>query len=204
MNSTYLLTLTAFGVFALFGVLSWVLSYKHPQITGDPAMQRRVRRWAIIFPLMGVVFGYGAFTINNKNRVQTLHEVMVEGTLDMQPGAPAAARHVSFTVEHPGVEHDLMISPTSTFWHHPKSAVDVSFSLHGPGGQLLIPESTVRFAVRGRSRSRPDWEARHYDFTPSVAGQHTVLLTPLTNGIPGIHVRIADPLKRDGERMPGY
>lgn len=204
MTNSHWLGLIAFGVFALFGVLAWVLSYKHPQITGDPAMQRKTRRWAVLFPLIGVVFGYGGFKIDHGVRVVTLHEVMVEGTLEVKPGEPAPVRRVEFHVEHPGVEHDLLISPTSTLSHPARGDVDVSFSLEGPGGESLVPQKTERFTVTGGSRRRRDWDSTTVGFTPSVGGPHAVEVTPLTTGIAGIHVRISDPLKRDGKRMPGY
>lgn len=33
---------------------------------------------------------------------------------------------------------------------------------------------------------------------------YTLRITPITSGIPLIHVRIEDPLKRDGQRVRGY
>lgn len=204
MNSSDLIAFVAFGTLALFGILAWTLSYTHPAITGNPVMVRRTRRVALLLPVLGVMMGYGAFAINNRVTVATLYEVMAEGSVGLAPGTPAPVRSFRFDVEHPGVEHDLLVAPVSETLHTPKSAVDVSISLHGPTGEPIVPERTERFTVIGRSRSKPDWEGKNFHFTPRAAGSHTLRIIPMTVGIPGIHVRVADPSKRDGKRMAGY
>lgn len=204
MTSSHLIGFVAFGVLALFGLLAWVLSYKHPAITGDPKMLRKTRRAAIIFPLLGVVLGYVAFHMNNRMAVTTLYEVMVEGSVGMTPGAPAPVRSHLFNVEHPGVKHELLVAPVSKMFQAPTSGIEVSFSLAGPTGEALIPERTEAFAVERRSRRKTEWEGKTFDFTPVAAGSHTLEVVPLTIGIPGIHVRVEDPLKRDGQRAAGY
>jgi hypothetical protein len=204
MTSSHLIAFVAFGTSALFGILAWVLSYKHPAIAGDPVMLRRTRRVALLLPVLGVVMGYGGFAISNRVAVVTLYEVMVEGSVGVAPGTPAPVRSFLFNVEHPGVEHDLLVAPVSKTFQTPTFAVDVSFSLHGPTGEPLVPQRTERFTVISRSRSRPDWEGKTFHFTPVAAGSHTLRMIPITADIPGIHVRVADPLKRDGKRMAGY
>jgi hypothetical protein len=185
MTNSHLLGFVTFGTFALMALLAWVVSVRHPDIRRKPAERRRVRFTALWLLLGGAAFGWFAFSVDNQMRVTTLHEVMVEGSAGIAPGVPAPVRTVSFTVEHPGVAHELFLSPASE--------------------KSLIPERTERFGVRAATRNRrADWDGKAFSFTPTVAGPHTIRVTVLTVDIPRIQVRIADPEKRDGKRMPGY
>jgi hypothetical protein len=178
-----------FGSCALFGILAWVLGHK---------------RAALLLPVLGVVMGYGAFVVDHRVAVVTLYEVMVEGSLGLAPGTPAPVRSFIFNVEHPAVEHDLLVAPVSKTFEPPKFSVEVSFSLHGPAGEPVVAERTERFRVVSRPKSKTDWEGKTFHFTPLAAGLHTLRVMPLTTDIPHIHVRVADPLKRDGKRAAGY
>jgi hypothetical protein len=205
MTNSHLLGFVTFGTFALMALLAWVVSVRHPDIRRKPAERRRVRFTALWLLLGGAAFGWFAFSVDNQMRVTTLHEVMVEGSAGIAPGVPAPVRTVSFTVEHPGVAHELFLSPASDFSHPPQADVELAFSLHGPDEKSLIPERTERFGVRAATRNRrADWDGKAFSFTPTVAGPHTIRVTVLTVDIPRIQVRIADPEKRDGKRMPGY
>lgn len=205
MTNSHLLGLVTFAAFALFALLAWAVSNKHPDVRRDLSLQRRTRQTALFLVVLGAAFGYFAFFIDYGMRVTTLREVMVEGSVQASPGTPPPARTVTFAVEHPGVEHELFLSPTAELFQPPESDVDVSFSLHGPDGEALLPERTERFAVRTVSwGERADWDGKTFPFTPAVTGQHMLRVKPLTTGIPRIQVRIEDPANRDGERMPGY
>lgn len=205
MTNSHLLGFITFGTAALFSLLAWVLSNKHPGIAHNRALRLRTRRTALWVLVGGAVFGYVAFLIDNDNRITTLHEVMIEGSAGTTAGSPAPLRTITFTVEHPGVEHKLLLHPTADLFQKPDFDVDISFAMRGPQREILLPESSERFAVdEGSSRNRTDWEGKTFSFKPSVAGVHTLWLRPLTVGVPRIHVRIEDPQKRNGERMPGY
>ena len=204
MTTSHLLGFLMFGMLTLGGILSWVVSFKHPAVTGNPKMRRKARRTAVVLPVLGAVLGYGAFKIDNRVAVTTLYEVMAEGSVGMEPGTPAPVRNLLFNVEHPGVKHDLLVAPVSKQSHSPTSAVEVSFSLHGPTGEALVPERTERFDLERRARRKTDWEGKTVYFTPIAAGSHIIRVSPITIGIPGIHLRVEDPLKRDGKRMAGY
>lgn len=205
MTNSHLLGFILFGVCALFAVLTWYVSNNHAEIRRNPAQRRRTQITALCFLLFGAGFGYLAFSIDNQMRIVTLHEVMVEGNSGLSAGAPAPTRTIDFTVEHPGTEHELFISPTSDLTHLPQSDAEVRLSLEGPSGQILVSERTEIFGMRMMTRNqRADWNGKSFPFTPTVAGPHTVRVTPLTAGIPRIQVRVEDPLKRDGKRMPGY
>ena len=64
----------------------------------------------------------------------------------------------------------------------------------------LLSEELI-FAPRYREAT---WRAAYHSFTPVAPGPHTLTLRLLTPDIPAVHVRIADPLKTDGQRIPGY
>ena len=204
MTTSPLLGFLTFGTLALFGWLAWALSYKHPALTGNPVMVRRARRAGVLLPMLGVVMGYGAFALDDRVAAATLFEVMAEGSVGLAPGTPAPARRFDFNVAHPGVEHDLLVAPVSKMFETPTSAVDISISLEGAAGERLIPERIERFSIVGGSRRKTDWEGKTFRFTPRGAGPHTVRVIPMTVGIPGIHIRVGDPLKQDGQRIPGY
>lgn len=205
MTSSHWIALVAFGTCAGFGLLSLWVSFKHPEVVGDPVMVRKARLGALLFPLFGLAFGYGAYAINNSVATTTLYEVTAEGSEGVELGAAAPVRNLQFEVEHPGAEHNLMISPRSKMFRSPSSAVEIAFSLHGPAGEVLIPERTEGFGVvGGGQRRKRDWEAKHFRFTPRAAGAHTLQLIPITIGIPTVHIHIEDPLKRDGKRAAGY
>ena len=206
MTNSHLLGLVTFGGLALFAALAWVVADRHPEVARDPAMRRKTRIAAVGLLVLGVLFGGLAYSVDNNMRVTTLHEEMVEGSASASTAdGSAPERVVAFSVEHPGVAHDLFLSPTADSSQTPDADAEVAFSLHGPGGEALLPERSVRFAVRPETRnSRADWDGRSYPFTPTAAGPHEVRVRTLTPGVPRVQVRIADPLKRDGERMPGY
>jgi len=197
MNNSHLLGLLTFGAFALFALLTWTVAARHPEVTRDPALRRRTRVTAVCLLLGGAVFALYAFLVDSGLRATTLHEEMVDGG--------AGERTVPFSVEHPGVAHELFLSPTSDPLRPPAEDAQVVFSLRGPAGEVVLPEQTGRFGVRAGTRGqRADWQGRTYPFTPSAAGPHEVRVRTLTAGVPRVHVRVVDPLKRDGQRMPGY
>lgn len=205
MTNSHLIGLVTFGASALFALVAWVVSNKHPDVRNNPSMRRRTRRAALFLLVFGGAFGYFAFYLDNGLRVTTLHEAMLAGTVGAAAGSPAPERTITFTVEHPGVRHELSLDPISDVFQTPESDVDISFSLHGPSGKAILPARTERFAVREASRGeRANWYGETFSFIPSDAGLHTLQVKPLTTGIPRIHMRIEDPMKRDGERMSGY
>jgi hypothetical protein len=205
MTSSHVLGLIMFGIFAVVGVLGWLVSYIHPSITGDPRMVRKTRRTAMLLVLLGVVVGYAAFKLDNREAVTTLYEVLAEGSEGATPGAAAPVRSLRFDVEHPGVKHGLLVEPVPKGSETPTSAVNISFSLHGPTGEALVPERTEHFdVIRSQRKTKIHWEGKTVYFTPSAAGPHIIRVIPLTKGIPSIHVRVKDSSKRDGKRGAGY
>lgn len=200
MTTSHLLGLIPFGFGALFALLCII---KKPSARRNPT-EHRHHRAAVFFLIGGAVLGYLVFWIDSGVRVTTLYEVMLEGSGNT-PGDPAPLRTVTFTVEHPNVEHELLVAPTARAFKTPTAPVNVMFALNDPNGETVLSERTQRFDVRPASRnSRADWDSHTYPFTPKTTGTYTLQITPLTVGIPRIHVHIKDPLKTDGKRIPGY
>lgn len=155
----------------------------------------KARMVAVGFALGGLAFAVWGGLTDYSQRAVTLFETEVEV-------AGGAAQELSFAVEHPGVEHQLMLWPTGAGPLGAAEAVALRVELRdAKGASLLVREETLE---PRSSDSSTDWDTISAAFTPGQAGPHTLVVTPLTPGIPRIHVRIEDPLKRDGERMPGY
>lgn len=157
----------------------------------------------MLFLLMvGVTFAVYAFWIDSGQRRTTLYEVVLDG-------APADAftdgevvRRVLFQVEHPGVEHKLMIGPM----HPPPTMKRANFEVrisatlaHDPSAPLISEEMVYKPRVRDTA-----WLPENFAFTPIAAGLHTLTLRLHTPNTPAVHVRVEDPLNTGGQRAPGY
>jgi len=183
--------LLAFGVF-LFGLAMGWLCLRHSKGVFS----------ALAFVVGGTVAAWFTYASDRDLRVQTLFEVMAPGSQGVRVGADAPVRILEFGVEHPATEHKLMVAP-----HTPKSPigdVELHFQLIDPAGTVLLSDQNT-YRVRGGTRnSRSQWEPRYFSFTPTQGGKHRLKLTILTTEVPQIHVRVGDPLKTDGKRIPGY
>lgn len=185
--------MTVLAVFvALFGIGMGALTGRSNRLLG------------VVFALGGLAAGWFIYSTDSTMRRQTLFEAMAEGSTGVAVGAEAPVRRLTFDVEHPGTEHTLMVAPSMPPPHSPGGPVDVETRLFDPQGKLLVEDART-YQVRGSGRnSRPDWEAASFPFTPAQAGTHTLELTLLTVDIPRVHLRVEDPLKTDGQRIPGY
>lgn len=168
--------------------------------------QRDIKAWiaASLFAGGGILGGWWIYSNDQQMRRETLFEVMAEGSEGVRAGDSAPVRRLEFTVEHSGVGHTLMVSPSSYDAASPSGNAELSFQLTDPEGHVLVKDQRV-YGVRGASKgSRADWEAAYFDFLPTRAGKHTLELTLLTVDIPHIHVRVVDPENTDGVRIPGF
>lgn len=164
-------------------------------------------RWlAAVLAVFGIAAAWFTFATDYRMRVTTLHEEIIDGTLGLQPGAEAPIRSVRFAVEHPGVEHALFVAPLIGSGIDAYFDVQVGCRLEDAQGEVLI--DVAHTFKPGKRRSRlvtiRDWESAVWHFTPATRGDYTVIIRPQTTNIPKLHVRITDPVKRDGKRMPGY
>lgn len=160
----------------------------------------KARLTALGLAVGGVAFGVFAGLTDYGQRAVTLFEVEVPGYERAAPGGPPV-RELEFAVEHPGVEHTLMFWPKAGPLGAGHDAV-VRVELRDAAGATLL-EREERFEPRsGESGSR--WGSASVRFTPAQAGRHVLLVTAATPDTPIVHVRIEDPLKRDGVRPAGY
>jgi hypothetical protein len=164
-------------------------------------------RWlAVSIAVFAIAAAWFVFATDYRSRITTLHEEIIDGMLGLQEGAKASARSVRFEVEHPGVEHTLFVAPMICSGIDAYFEIQIACRLEDAQGEVLIDE--VHTFKPGKRLSRlvtiRDWESAEWHFTPATRGEYTVIIRPQTTDIPKLHVRITDPFKRDGKRMPGY
>jgi hypothetical protein len=134
----------------------------------------------------------------------TLFEVDAQGSLGVQIGAPAPVREYEVVVEHPGVEHELLVSPTfGDTWDDPEGAVELHVQLVDPVGRTLVDQPLL-LEPECRRTSGCAWQAWTAPFTPTSAAAQRLEVTVLTVDVPAVHLLVTDPEKTDGERAPGY
>ncbi|MEZ6015936.1 MAG: hypothetical protein R3F49_12530 [Planctomycetota bacterium] len=169
--------------------------------TTRPVRARRVKV-ALLCAAGALMAAWASFTDDNL-RAETLFEVVAEGNLGLAPGTPAPEHVQRFVVLHPGVVHKLTVYPE----YPPPTAkrarfdAEVRVQVLDQDGVALVDASHVHT----HSRYRRDWDSVRYEFTPTREGEHTLVLAPLTAGIPAVHARIVDPLGvPNGRRAPGW
>lgn len=163
------------------------------------ATPNRSRLLALGLAVGGLAFAVWAGLTDYEQRATTLIELEVEGSMGVTGAAP---REIGFDVEHPGVEHTLSFWPVDGPEGVYETAV-LRVELRDLEGVAVL-QLEEPFEPRAQSDGPDRWGTASRTFTPTQAGRHTLVVTPLTTNVPAVHVRIADPLKRDGERMPGY
>lgn len=153
--------------------------------------------------ILGLGGGWFIYGNDQQRRGETLFEAMAEGSVGVVAGAPAPVRQLQFVVEHPNVQHTLMVAPSAFRAAEPTGDAELSFQLKSPDGTTVIEAQRV-YAVRRPSRSRAGWEATYHPFIPTAAGTYTLVLVLLTVDVPHVHVRVEDPEKTNGKRIPGW
>lgn len=188
--SSWLLASAVMTPFAIFAAMT--LHYGR-------ATPRRAALIALGLAVGGVAMAVFAGITDYGQRAVTLLELEVDGTA--ATGAQTV-REVPFAVEHPGVEHTLTAWPTGAGPLGASSAVALRVEVVDAEGAIVLSrEATLEPRP---ADSSTDWDTISARFTPAQAGRHTLRVMPLTANIPLVHVRIEDPLKTDGQRMPGY
>lgn len=187
-------------------VLAWVVWRWAERLAGWSV--RKVRTVAASMAIGGLVFAVYAFAVDWDLRRTTLFEVLIE-IEEEDPGQGAGTvRSYEFNVESPGVEHDITYAPKPRPLHYASGDVRIRIEILDAIGERVHTDETL-FEPRLAGGHRPasahhEWSGRSTAFTPRSTGPHTLRVLPLTRGIPRIQVRIGDPEKRDGGRIPGY
>jgi hypothetical protein len=154
--------------------------------------------------VFGALFGVGAYWLDSGIARTTLFEVDAEGSLGVVVGAPAPVREYDVVVEHPGVEHELFVSPTlGDTWGDAEGAVELHVQLVDPAGRVLVDQPLLLEPECSRT-SGCGWQDWTAPFTPTAAAAHRLVVTVLTVDVPAVHLLVTDPDKTDGERAPGY
>jgi hypothetical protein len=153
--------------------------------------------------VFGALFGAGAYWIDSGVAEKTLFEVDAPGSLGAAVGAPAPVLEYDIAVEHPGVEHSLLVDPRID-GADAEAPVELHVLLTGPGGQVLLDEPLVHEVDCSGRSVWCGWESWTGRLTPRSPGVHRLAVTVLTVDVPVVHLRVEDPEKTDGERAPGY
>lgn len=193
MNGSWLIAGVTLGAFLLFAAGGWWVARRMKS-----RRQRNTTHLKVGFLIvMGVSLAVYAFWTDSHQRRTTLHEVLLDGSAAMD-----AILKVDFDVEHANVEHDLLIGPMfrPPTLERANYEIRLAATLAQQDGTVLLSDEYT-FSPRINDTS---WHAEYLHFTPTTIGSHILTLDLLTPNLPAVHVRVADPLKTDGQRMPGY
>lgn len=191
MTTSDILFLTGAGFGLFFAAIAlWV------QVQG-PGRWRDVQ-WGVSVGLLafGVGFGALAYLLDSDVAGTTLFEIDAPGAVGVQEFRVA--------VEHPGVEHELLVSPSIAGFRDAPGPVDLEVGVTSADGtSLLATPLVLQVDCSGRSYFC-GWEEWYGSFTPRSAGPHVLRVAVRTPGIDSVHLRVEDPEKTDGVRAPGY
>lgn len=196
MNATSLSF--ALATVALVGLTAWVIHWGALRYGNwSPQRRRRLRRIAAVLALVAGVYVY---TVDAKLRGKTLFEYSGR----WEEGGPMTW---TFVVEHPGVEHHLLLHPQVRGWEAAPAPLVLRLQVGREGKSTLIATESLHplKSQAGRAAGGMTWRDLTYPFTPESQGTHRVQVESLGPHTPSrLHLRIVDPLKRDGRRAPGY
>jgi hypothetical protein len=188
----------AIGMAALVAVTGWFIDRGAGKPGGwNPRKRRAARVVSIVATLAVVIFVYRT---DVQLRGTTLFEVA-------GPWAENGGRVWTIEVEHPGVEPTLMVYPFTRGLDSAERSVTLRTRFGEKGGAALIDETVTHETTRrsGKNASGYTWVEANLTFTPAQAGPHELIVESVDGILPvNLHLRIADPEKRDGKRAPGY
>ena len=188
----------ALGIAALVALTGWFIDWGAGRPGGWSPRKRRIAR--VISVLATIAVGGFVHQTDVKLRGTTLFEVA-------GPWEENGARIWTFEIEHPGVEHTLMIYPFTRGFDSAERPVTLRTRLGEKGGAVLIDRTFTHVTTRrsGKNSSALTWVDVTYSFTPPRSGTHELIVGSVDGVLPvNLHLRIADPEKRDGKRAPGY
>lgn len=186
-------------VLGLCALCAWAVRH-FGRRAGEPEGKIRALTWG--FAVAGLFGAWFTYEVDARQRRTTLFETVAP----VAAGERGVSVHrLTVEVEHPGVEHTLLVAPipprsasaegsraVGVRWTEPGGAVAVE------GVQSATPEARSRRAVRAV------WSSVEWRFTPRHGGRHAVEVEVAGAGVERLLVRVEDPLKRDGVRAPGY
>jgi len=152
--------------------------------------------------LMGVAGGLLSYYTAIGYEKNTIIKTKVEGSVGVTMGSAAPVRTLEFTVEHPGVVHELSVKPIDPIMENSFDAEIHLFIIDPADKQILSTQQHFVPYAETRSPQMRVKRWRHKDttFVPQHLGKYSIQVVPITIGIPEIEVWIRDPQKRDGQR----
>jgi len=186
-------------VLGLCALCAWAV-WHFGRRAGEP--EGKVRALTLGFALAGVAGGWFTYHVDSRQRRTTLFEA-VAAVAPTESGV--SVHHLVVEVEHPGVEHTLLVAPIPGRTTSAEGPRQVGVRWTEPGGAIAV-EGVQRALPRARSHRavRSVWSDVSWRFTPRRAGRHAVLVEVECDRVERLLVRVEDPLKRDGVRAPGY
>jgi hypothetical protein len=187
MSTSTILFLSAAGCGVLFAVCG---------VFAQGVPLQKVR-WTMPVVILACCCGFGglAYLLDSGNAGQTLYEIEAQGS---GPAAPEAIRF-DIPVEHPGVEHSLLVAPLTD--ENVDRPAELQVQITDPSGQVLLDRSET---LEPRCDDFCEWDALSASYTPTGPGELTMIVTVGTPDVPTLHVYVGDPEKTDGQRIPGY
>ncbi len=159
--------------------------------------RRLMRRFMFVLTVATALYAY--FT-DARLRNQTLFEFA-------GPWKENEGKTWTFPVEHPGIEHSLMIRPFVQGVESARHPVTLRVRFGKAGEASLIATDTEHpvVAKSGRNAAGRTWREASFRFTPEKAGPHELKVESAGGPIPPrLHLRVVDPEKRNGRRAAGY
>jgi hypothetical protein len=187
----------ALGMAALVAATGWFIDWGAGKPGGWSAKKRRIAR--LVTVAATVVVGIFVYRSDVQLRGTTLFEVA-------GPWAESGGRVWAVEVEHPGVAHTLMVYPFTRGFDSATRPVTLRTRFGEKGGVLLIDETAVHETTprSGKNASGNPWTDVTWTLTPAKPGPHELVVESDDGVVPvNLHLRIADPEKRDGKRAPG-
>lgn len=182
---------------AIFAAAAWFIDWGAVRYGHWSRRKRLAMRGFMIALAAG--FGLYTYVTDSQMRGTTLFEVAGKWEEN-------ADRIWQMTVEHPGVEHTLMVYPFVRGFKDASRPVTLR-TRFGEQGQAPLIDDTADYktvAKSGRSGGRT-WDSETFRFVPSRAGTYELIVEYIGGEVPpSLHLRVTDPEKRDGKRAPGY
>jgi hypothetical protein len=188
----------ALGIAALVAATGWFIDWGAGKYGDWSNRKRRIARR--ISAVATVLVGIFVYISDSELRGTTLFEVA-------GPWQETGGRIWTVEIENPGVEHTLMVYPFTDGFDSATRSVILKVQFSEPGGAILLEQTFEHVTSRrtGKHSNHLTWEDAIYRLVPRKAGPHHLLVESFDGLTPvNLHLRIADPKKRDGKRAPGY
>lgn len=191
--------LFAVGVFALFGLTTWFISWGAKNYS-DWSKQKRNLVCGFLL-LLGLAFGIFVYISDSHLRGTTLFEVD-------HVWENGEVLNFRFDIEHPGVEHEILFHPHPGSFKEAAESIALRVECAGSeSGQIFAQDLVFELREEGsrqHNSRRTVWESHTLRFTPAEVESISITIDPLDGWPPQLHLRVEDPEKRDGKRAPGY